>query len=113
MCPRQSKRHHLIYYLNVFNNDTNEKLGQLADVSPEGLMVMRTKPFIQDTTYNLRLEHTDPNNHAITLIFTARMAWTKQDINPDYYIAGFEITQIDPQTLNLVTSLIDHIGFKD
>ena len=33
---RSEKRRHLIYYLQVFNSETDQFLGNLVDITPEG-----------------------------------------------------------------------------
>jgi hypothetical protein len=41
---RKLKRRHLIYYLRVFEKNTDTLLGYLVDITPEGIMIMSESP---------------------------------------------------------------------
>ncbi len=110
---RNLKRRHLLYYLRVFDAATGVLLGKLVDISADGMMLISEQAIELDRCFQLEMDL--PANEGITerISFTARSAWCREDINPDFYDTGFQIVKLDPGTSQLIERLIDHFGFRD
>ncbi len=52
---RSQKRWHLIYYLRVFDRDTNEMIGHLVNITTEGIMLISDQTIDLDKTFHLRM----------------------------------------------------------
>jgi hypothetical protein len=42
-----------------------------------------------------------------------RCRWSKEDINPDYFVNGFEFINQTPEQENIINNLIEAIGFRE
>ena len=56
MDSRSLKRRHLIYYLRVFDRNTDKLFGHIVDITTEGVMMIGEKAIETNTVYQLRME---------------------------------------------------------
>ena len=47
------------------------------------------------------------------LMFMATCRWCREDVNPAFYVAGFQIHDLPPEELSFIQTLIDSFGFQD
>ena len=81
---RRLKRRHLIYYLKVFDGDTDRLIGHMQDITTEGIMLMSEDPKETNANSQLRIDLPNEIKGKKQLRFDARSIWSKKDINPDY-----------------------------
>lgn len=110
---RKLKRRHLIYYLRVFDIKTNELLGHLVDISPGGVKIMSEGAIPIGDKYQLKMHLPDEMENATDIIFDVECVWSEQDINPEFFAAGFQIQQIDSEHARVIDRLIEEFGFRD
>lgn len=110
---RRIKRRHLVFYLRVFDNISNELLGYLVDITPEGAMLISEQPLETDKEYELRMDLPTEIGRKSHLVFKARSLWNKPDINPSFYDTGFQIIDLADEDVGLINSLISFFGFQD
>lgn len=110
---RRLKRSHLIYYLRVFNQVTNETLGHLVDITPEGAMLISENSIPVNTRYQLRMQLPPEIFGRTHLDFEAESLWSKQDINPDFHDTGFRLLNVVVKDTAIISRLIDEYGFRD
>ena len=110
---RLIRRRHLIFHLRVFDRDSNQKLGHVVDISPEGLMLVSEQPIPTDTSFNLRMQLPDENDTPRDHEFEARSVWSNNDIKPQFYDTGFQVLQASDKHMELVEHLVDDYGFRD
>jgi hypothetical protein len=105
MNTRRQERTQLIYHLRVFDARRGSLLGQIVDITPEGLMLIGEKPVRVDRKYALRMDL--PRNVMAdrTLRFTAESKWCTADKSGDFYSMGFRIVDITPEGLGVVQKL--------
>jgi len=111
---RVGARRHLVFYLRIFDGLSSRVLGHLMDISPSGLMLLCDEPVAVNEEYRMRMrlpEEISENNNEI--IFKAVSRWCKKDDNPDFYVTGFQVQEMDNKTKELITHLIDEFGFVD
>ena len=109
-CPRR----HLIFYLRVFDSETNKLVGYIGDISTKGVMLVSEKPIKTDKVYSLSL-HLNPTNdrrEPRVVKFDARSIWCKNDVNPELYDTGFELIDVPDGTIEEISDLIEDIGFN-
>lgn len=107
---RALKRRHLVFYLRVFDRNTNQLIGYLVDITPEGIMVMSENPIETDTTYQLRMVFPIEILGRKELNFDATSIWCKKDV---FYDAGFELVDTSREQVGVIKHLIDRFGFRD
>lgn len=108
---RKEPRHHLIFYLQVFDTDTGQQLGHMGDITTDGLMVMSSEPLEVERDYNLEVRVDSRHSRSPSLRFVAEARWCRPDYNPDYYATGFHVKDRAAETRAAIEQLIRDIGF--
>ena len=111
---RDVARRHLVFYLRILDGMSSRVLGHLMDISPSGLMLLSDEPVAVNEEYRLRMRlPKEISNEHNEIIFGAVSRWCRQDENPDFYVTGFQIQEMDNTTKELVKHLIEEFGFLD
>lgn len=110
---RQVERRHLVFYLRVFDGMSTDVIGHIVDISAKGVMLISDAPIAVGESFRLRMRLPSRIANKDELIFSATSRWCKQDINPDFYITGFEIFDVEEEITKYILCLIDDFGFKD
>ena len=88
---RKTQRRYLLYYMRVYNATTNQQIGNMVDITPQGVMVVSESPIPAEQTMRLRMELTEEVASKPFLEFSARSIWSHPDISPYMFNTGFEI----------------------
>ena len=107
MEKRRLTRKNLIYYLKVVDRRTGTLVGKLADISLEGIMLIHPEPIPVGRTYELRLDLPEHMEVKGPIDFSAQSKWSKKDLNPDFYAAGFQFTDIRDKDVEILKQLIE------
>ncbi len=110
---RRLKRRHVIFYSRVFDRNTGALLGHLMDITVEGLMLISDSPLDAGTNYHLRMDLPEDVKAKPYLSFDAICLWSRPDINPAFYNAGFKVLNMTQDDIDLVENMIDEYGFRD
>lgn len=110
---RQVARRHLVFYLRIFDGLGSRILGHLMDISHRGLMILSDEPIAVNEEYRLRMRLPQEVSGSDEIIFGAVSRWCRRDENPDFYIIGFQIQDMNNETRSLISDLIDEFGFAE
>ncbi len=112
---RKTKRKYLLYYMRVFDIDSQSPLplGNLVDITPKGAMLVSEKPLPVDVIFHLRLEVTDDVAEKPFIEFGAKSLWCKPDVDPHFYNTGFKILDLSSEDAKIVQRIVDVYGFRD
>jgi hypothetical protein len=111
---RGTKRLKFGYYMRVFDNNTQELVGYLSDVSPRGFKIDSVKPLPINKDYSLRLDMTSEISDRPYITFTARAMWSQPDpFNPGQYVEGFQIINISPYIQEIYQRIVDKYSRPD
>ena len=110
---RKQKRWHLIYYLKVYNNETGEMIGHMADLSSKGLMIVTEGDVELDQEFQLRMELPDAFHQKKEIKFDTISLWSKKDINPNFNAIGFRFMKISKSDMGIIKELILKYFFND
>jgi hypothetical protein len=95
---RTTPRKNVSFYMRVLNDDTEEILGHMVEVSEIGLRLETVGPLPLNTDYFLRLELTPDVGSIPYIVFSAQTKWCKIDeIQPNLYRVGFKIIEMIPE----------------
>ncbi|MBN1256809.1 MAG: PilZ domain-containing protein [Planctomycetes bacterium] len=110
---RSQKRWHLIYYLRVFDRDTNEMIGHLVNITTEGIMLISDQQIALDKIFHLRMLWPTEGGETEELTFDAKSVWCGNDANPDYFDTGFKL--IDPSSglCDQIRQVVMELGLAD
>jgi len=110
---RTLKRRHLIYYLEVFDADTDELLGHLVDITTRGVKLVSKNAIAIDHEYNMRMTLPEGYFRENVIHFQGRALWSANDVNPDFYDTGFEVASLDKEVRTVIIKLINWLGFNE
>ncbi len=105
---RTNPRKRVSFYLRVLNDDTQEILGQMVEVSMVGLRLETVEPVPLEKDYYLRLELTPDLGKIPYIVFLARSKWCNtDDIQPNLYQVGFEVVEILPEDRQVFQRILE------
>ncbi len=105
MKTRRQERTRLIYHLRVFDARRKRLLGQLVDITPEGLMLIGESQLPAGRKYSLRMDLPRNLMADTHLTFSAESKWCVKDQSENFYSMGFRIVKITPEALGVVQKL--------
>jgi len=111
---RKLKRKYLMFYTRVFNRRTGELLGNLADLTVEGLMLIGEQPLPVGTFYDLRMDlpvgFDFPKRH---LDMLGKSVWCAPDIDPRFFNTGFHLEYVDREDIAVIERLVEDYGLRE
>ncbi len=110
---RRLERRNISYYLPILDNTTQKVIGHLVDISPVGLLMDSTVPILPDMAYDLLMDLMEAINGTPYVEFVARSKWCRTDsVHPYLYNAGFEITNIAPEDIEVIKHIAEKYGAR-
>ena len=109
---RQVVRRHLVFYLRVFDGMSNRVVGHLMDISQSGLMILSDEPVAVNEEYRLRMHLPWKMAGSEEIIFGATSRWCRADENPEFFLSGFQIQDIESEAEKLIRHLIKEFGMS-
>ncbi len=108
---RTTPRKKFFFYMRVIDDDTEEILGHMVEVSSIGLQLETSVPFPVDKDYYLRVEITPDLGDRPYIVFIGRSKWCKMDvILPNLYHVGFSIAEIIPDDKEIFLRILAKYG---
>ncbi|MBM3124251.1 MAG: PilZ domain-containing protein [Chloroflexi bacterium] len=107
---RTTPRKKFALYLRVMNDDTQEQLGHLVELSNSGLKLETSMALPIERDYYLRVELTPELADRPFIVFIGRTKWCKAGIIPDLYQCGFHISEIMPDDQQILTNIQRKFG---
>ena len=110
---RKYKRRDLMYYSRVFDRRTGRVIGYIVDITPEGTMIISENPIEPDFQFRLRMDLPENISSRGFIDFEARSVWCKPDMDPNFWATGFQLTQIQPESIELIERMVAEYGFRE
>jgi len=110
---RKMKRWHVIYYLRIFDQDTDSLLGHLVDITTEGIKMVSEDAISPKKEFRLKMEVPLENRKTGEVLFNARSLWSERDTNPDFYASGFHLEKPNTGTIKVIQALISDLSFNE
>ena len=110
---RQADRWYLVYYLRVFDGMSRKILGHVVDLSEQGIMLISENPVEANMDYRLRMRLPSQMRDRDEIIFSATSKWCKSDVNPDFYLVGFQIYDLAPAIKEIIVRLIEDFSYNN
>ncbi len=110
---RTVTRHHLIYYLMVWDRKAKKLLGHIVDINTGGFMLISEQEIKPGGTFDLEIRWENPEGKKLKLQFKAESRWSAPDVNPDFFDTGFQLQGSDEKVLEPIQKMIKEYGFPD
>jgi hypothetical protein len=109
---RSERRRQLVYYLKVYSGDTGNLLGNLVDLTRHGVMLLSREAFPQGWAGEVRIALPQPIAELSEITMRLEARWSRKDVNPEYFITGFQVTSLPAEAAPIIDHLIATYGFK-
>jgi hypothetical protein len=110
---KRPERKDFSYYMQLFNNETQELVGHLADISSGGFKLDSLNLIPPNTDIQFRLDLTSEVASKPFMVFVARSKWCKVDpLDPFCYNVGFQLIGISPEDIEIFNRMIENYGKK-
>ena len=111
-CQRQERKD-FSYYMQLIDQDKQELVGPLADISSGGFKLDSQNPIPPNMYYRFRLDLTSEVADKPSMVFVARSRWCQVDpLDPLCYNVGFQLINIAPGDLEIFNRIIEKYGTK-
>lgn len=110
---RRSKRVHVISYLKVKEKTTDKTLGQVADITSEGLGLYGPDPLKPDTDITLKLYLLTPVNGKYEISFKAHVIWSKVGEHPGLFDSGVKLIDTREDDIEILEDFIEKSTVED
>ncbi|MEJ2200372.1 MAG: PilZ domain-containing protein [Desulfuromonadaceae bacterium] len=91
---RKQRREQTIFYLEAVDVETDQEIGRVVDMTPDGLMIINKDPLAINRIYHLKIKLPKELAGDTELYFKAECRWCRQSINDQFFDAGLRITDI-------------------
>jgi len=79
-------------FLAVFDERNGEKIGQLANISYHGAMLITPDPVKTNTLFHCRVELTRPIMDREVIVFQAQCRWCRKNVSSGRWESGYKLT---------------------
>ena len=107
---RRDKRFQISFFLRILDNNTDEVMGHVVNISVSGMRVLTDRPLCQDKDYTLAIDLTKDINFEQEALFTAKCAWIEQDLLSGAYNCGFQLQNVTEKGQVIILKLIEQFG---
>ena len=110
---RNIERREFSYYMRLVDNDTQELVGHLMDLSSGGFKLDSQTPIPPNKDFRLRMDLTSEVANKPSMVFVARSKWCQTDpLDPFVFNVGFQLINISPSDFNIINRMIEKYGKK-
>ncbi|MEM7016915.1 MAG: PilZ domain-containing protein [Pseudomonadota bacterium] len=111
---RNISRWQLLLFLPVFDSNSDELFGYVADITTEGLLVLSKKPIDTNQPFDLEIRVDDMKEALLyqegetdkDIKFTVQSRWAARDKQQDFYRTGLMFVDLPPQIAVSVRRLV-------
>jgi hypothetical protein len=108
---RNLDRKDFSYYMRLIDNDTQELVGHLVDISSGGFKLDSQNPIPINKDFRFRLDLTSEVANKPSMVFMARSKWCEVDpLDPLLYNVGFQLVNIAPGDLEIFNRMMEKYG---
>ena len=110
---RNIKRRYLMYFLRIFDKKQDRFIGNLVDITTDGIMVMSENPIETNTVFQLKMYLPEKIKGKEEISFDARSIRSNKETRPAFYFTGFQYQKVDPDDAEIIKNLIDNFGISE
>ena len=91
---RALKRMHVISYLKVSERNTEQSIGQVVDITSEGMRLYSKEPLQPETDWQFSMALNENDENARDVTFDAVVIWCKKAHDRGYYDMGIQLRNV-------------------
>ena len=110
---RNLNRKDFSYYMRLIDNDTQELIGHLVDISSGGFKLDSQNAIPPNKDFRFRMDLTSEVASKPSMVFLARSKWCEVDpLDPLSYNVGFQLVNISPGDIEIFNRMMEKYGTK-
>jgi hypothetical protein len=110
---REVGRRYLVFYLRIYDGMSSKILGHLVDISEKGMMLICDNAIPVHENYRLRMRLPTQMKERNEILFDATSRWCKTDANPDFFLVGFQMHDLEQANRDLILTLIRDFSYHE
>ena len=110
---RSEKRRNLIYYLEVYDNESGELTGHVIDITKGGVLIISESMLELNKIFSLKIILPFTINEIDSIIFDAECVRCTVSQNKSHIDIGFKYISLDEPFLTIINKLILEYGFSN
>ncbi|MBU2515608.1 HU family DNA-binding protein [bacterium] len=104
---RKLQRRNFILNIEILDNTTGQTIGDLGDITNEGIMVVSDDPIQEDTLFSILIRLPDEADEKLEIVFDAKSIRCRETVHESIFITGFIIETIDELNSQHIDYLIN------
>lgn len=104
---RKLQRRNFILDIEVFDRTTQKTIGDLGDITIEGMMLVSDEPVEENKTFKLGIRLPKEAEEQLEIEFTALSVRCQKTIHETIYITGFKIEALDEKNRRQINHFIN------
>ncbi len=110
---RRLKRMHVISYLKVQEKNTDKELGQVVNMTTEGMGLYGQDPLEANSTVKLKLMLPSLERLDNQITFDARVVWCTEADHPGFFDSGIKLLNVPYEDLEILEKFIEESLVED
>jgi len=103
---RKLERKRIARFIRVYDRDSDKFIGNIVNISDNGLMLIRKKPVEPDTNVKMKIALPYKKEESNRITFEAQCLWCRKNIHTDFFDTGFKMQNITLENSDTITGLI-------
>lgn len=102
----------MLFFGRVLDRKSAQLLGNVADITGEGIMIISPQPIPVDQDFELRL---DLPQHIFGIEYIdlkAHSIWCNPDIDPTLFNTGFQLLDVSPEDAEIIARIIKEYDIR-
>jgi hypothetical protein len=109
-CNRPPRKD-FFYYMQLWDDNSKEIVGHLADISSGGFKLDSQNPIPVNQDFRFLMNLPSEVAHKPSMVFTARSRWCRVDpIDPYTYNVGYQLVQITSEDIEIFNRMLQKYG---
>ncbi len=103
---RRWERIGLIYYLRIFDAKSNEIVGHLVNVNPEGIMLISDHPLKTGDRRELAMDLPGHLRAGKQMVFTGEVIWSKAQLGTPFHNTGVRLVSVSEKQQEMLAQMM-------
>lgn len=110
---RRESRKQLYYYVDILDGVSRESIGRVVDITTAGLKVITETRKTMGVVEDLVIRVSEIYDETKDIDVKAKTVWSGPDVNIDYFVTGYEFTDVSVEAKKRIKNLISRCSFNE
>lgn len=102
----------MVFFGRVIDRKSAQLIGNVADITKDGMMIISGQPLAVDQGFELRLDLSKDIFGVDHIDLDGRSIWCNPDIDPSLYNTGFQLEDVSEADSKIIEQIIDVYGIR-